>query len=113
MPTAKTGQGKASTNGHRVIDLDQAKAARAEVAKEPVAIKFGGEEFELPAELPADFALLASEDREYEALRALFRADTERFFGLRPSLDDVTELIAQIGTVYGLSVGESPASANS
>jgi hypothetical protein len=105
MPAAKTTT-KASTNGHRVIDLDQARAARAEVAKEPVKIKFSDAEFELPAELPADFALLASEDREYDALRALFRDDTERFFALRPSLDDVTELIEQIGSVYGLSTGE-------
>ena len=99
----KTGQ---STNGHRVIDLDQARAARAEVANEPVSIKFAGEEFELPAELPADFALLAAEDRDYDALKALFRDDTERFFAQRPSFDDVRELMTQIGTVYGLTAGE-------
>lgn len=99
-------QQKASTNGHRTIDLNQARKARAEVEREPVKMTMGDETFELPVEIPADFALLSSENRVREAVQVLFGDGADRFFAAKPSIDDLNELISQVSTVYGLDEGE-------
>lgn len=105
MAAQKT-KSKASSNGHRVIDLNQARSARAEAAKQPVLLKIGSAEIELPVEVPADFALLTAEGRMREAVEALFGEGAEQFFAAKPSLDDLNELISQVSEVYGLDEGE-------
>lgn len=97
----------------RVIDLDRARAARAEAKKEPVTLKFGGRDFTLPPEIPFDFAMYAAEGRLRESVGALIGDDAEAFFALRPSMPDIEALVDHARTVYGVKVGESPASAGS
>lgn len=110
MPAAKS-------NGHkpgRVIDLDRARAARAESQGEPVVLKFGGKDFALPVEMPLDFPLLAKEGQIREAVAALFSPeDAEAFFALRPSMEDITELAEASAKVYGVESGEAQASPSS
>lgn len=101
----------------RELNLDAARAARAEVAGEPPVIVFGGERFTLPRELPADFALRAAAGDLQDALSALFDDDDatrERFWALKPSLNDVLALVEGIGGLYGFDgLGESSASGDS
>lgn len=104
MPAAKTT--KASTNGHRVIDLNRARAARAEAAKQPVLLKIGDAQIELPVEVPADFALLSADGRVREAVEALFGEGADEFFKAKPSIEDLNELIGQVSEIYGLDEGE-------
>jgi hypothetical protein len=94
----------------RSIDLDAARAARAEAAGEPVALTFGGKTIALPPELPADFALLLADGDFRGAVKALLNEDAQWFFDLRPSMDDLKALAEGAGEVYGLTEGESEAS---
>ena len=103
----------AKTAAGRTINLDEARAARAEAAGEPVALVFDGQTFTLPIEMPADFALLAADNRFREAVAALIGPDAEKFFALRPSMADLTELASAAGEVYGINQGEAGASATS
>jgi hypothetical protein len=107
----------AGKNGHgaaRVIDLGAAKAARAEAQNEPVVLKWDDKtSFTLPVEMPADFALLASEGDLRGAVTALIGDQAQKFFELRPSMEDLTALAELAGSVYGLTAGEAPASDDS
>jgi hypothetical protein len=112
-------KGAPTTNGgppaQRIIDLGKARAARAEAHNDPVVLRWDDEtEFTLPPELPADFALLAFEgDLRGSIVALLGDEDAARFFALRPSMNDVTELAESAARVYGIEPGESPASAKS
>lgn len=106
-----TARKAASSKGARSIDLDAARAARAEIADEPVRLTFDGKTIELPVEMPADFALLLADGDFRGATTALLGDDnTGWFFDLRPSLDDLKALTKGAGEVYGLTAGESEAS---
>ena len=102
---------------NRKIDLDarrRARAAEAEADHEPVEITFGDSKFELPAELPWRFASLLFRGEVDAALAAAFgESEYERFMGLDPSVDDVQGLVEDLSAAYGLSEGESLASASS
>ena len=92
-------------------------------------MRLGGENFELPAELPVEalehLATLAAavEGGDREALGAagpllaLFRTllgeDWPRFAAERPSLEDMLALLDAAMPAYGGSAGESPASGGS
>lgn len=117
-PTRK----KPSANGTapgRVIDLGAARAAReaarSEAQRKPVTLAWSDDiSFELPVELPADFAMCAREGDLRGAVAALLGADkVEEFFALRPSMEDLNELVEAAAPVYGITPGESPASASS
>lgn len=97
----------------RIIDLAAARAARAEAQREPVILKWDeGIEFTLPPEMPVEFALCAQEDNMRGALTALLGDDQAgEFFALRPSMDDINDLSQLAGEVYGVTPGESVASA--
>jgi hypothetical protein len=96
----------------RVIDLDGARAARKET--QPVTLKFGGKEFELPSELPIMFAELATQNKMQEALQALLGSEqSEDFFALSPSVQDLEEFANAITEVYGLDEGKSERSLGS
>jgi hypothetical protein len=93
----------------RKIDLDAARAARAE--SEPVTVVFGGEEFTLPPELPLEAATAAGEPTRF--IEVMFGDQHEAFMQLRPSMNDVMTLANGIAAAYGFaSVGESVASGN-
>lgn len=98
----------------RVIDLDAARAARAEALGEPLVVRFGGEEFTLPAEVPYDYlALLASGDPRAAINALLGEAEAPRFWQQRPSVGDMRVLMEGIEEAAGLKEGEAPASGSS
>lgn len=96
----------------RIIDLCAARAARLEALGAPVILKWDeGVEFTLPVEMPAEFALRAQEGNMRGALEALLGDQTAEFFALQPSMDDINDLSEMAAEVYGMSPGESMASA--
>jgi len=102
----------AESASSRVIDLDGARAARTE--SQPVTLKFGGKDFDLPGELPFMFAEYSRQERIDEALAALLGEDqAKQFFALNPSIEDLTSFTEAIVKVYGLSEGKSEGSQNS
>lgn len=114
----------------KVIDLDQIGAARREAKEERPQVRFGGEMFDLPVELP--FAVVEAVGRMRElqeaqergeepdnlvlteamsdVARALFGRKFRRFLDLGPSLEDISDLLQHIAPAYGISSGESEAS---
>lgn len=93
------------------IDLDQLRAVRLEHdGSEPKFFLFGGEKFALPPELPWDFALALSDGEVRGGFRTLMGdEDYERFMALRPSAQDMTELIKGLDGLYVGSPGEASA----
>jgi len=96
------------------LDLDAARAARAEAAGETHALVFGAVEFPLPAELPADFAFRLADGETRGALEALLAERFEEFWERRPTIEDLTALAEGVAKLYGFGdPGESSASAPS
>lgn len=105
------------------IDLDKSRAARdaarAEKGETGHSIIFGGETFDLPVEMPAEFAFAYAEGRLWDAVLALFDAEQAKAFrDHRPTLDDLVELSDQASDLYmgagpGAGPGESKASGKS
>ena len=115
-PAAKkvAGRKPAAAKPGRRIDLNAARAARAELDREPVFIEIGDDVYELPAELPAEFALVSAEGDLRGAVFALLgQEDAERFFSHRPSFDDLQAMIEGVGASYGIEPGEAKASGRS
>lgn len=121
-----------------VTDLDKKRAARNEQNPEPHAIVLGGEKFVLPLEMPLDIieplmdvqtvqGTLPEDPKDMKpeqqvamihALQAtctaiLGEADYKRFRSVRPSLEDYQAFVDASLAAYGLSEGESGASAES
>lgn len=115
------------------LDLDAARAARAEQGGEAPVVGFGGVDFVLPSEPPfafleglGRFAEAAKDIPEgdleaasrttpmlIEAVGCLFTSEQwEQFNGLRPSYNDLMELVNGLGKLYGLGedLGESQGS---
>ena len=92
------------------LDLDSARAARAEKQEEFV-IAFGGRDYTLPAEMPLEFAEHLVNVQLRAAMATLLDdEDLDEFMAAKPSLDDVAEL----AQAYGFSgLGESRASRSS
>lgn len=96
------------------IDLDALRAARHESDTDtsPNRIVFGGEEFEIPLEAPADFAMFLAMGQLKPAFAELLgdepvkgsdSSEFERFWNLKPSVDDLEALITHLEQdVYGL-----------
>jgi hypothetical protein len=93
------------------FDLDAARAARLEARGEPRLFLFGGQKFELPPELPAEFAYLLDDAKE--ALRFLLDGQFDDFWAQRPSAQDLIDLVAWITKTYRAALGESTASGSS
>jgi hypothetical protein len=93
------------------FDLDAARAARLEARSELRLFLFGGQKFELPPELPAEFAYLLDDAKE--ALRFLLDGQFDDFWAQRPSAEDLIDLVAWITKTYGAALGESTASGSS
>ena len=110
----------------QVIDLDAISAARREAKKERPSVRFGGEEFELPAEMPfavveavgrlqpeeeggqVDSAVIA--ESMADIARSLFGKKFRKFLDLGPSVEDIMALLEHVAPAYGLKPGESEAS---
>lgn len=96
------------------LDLDAARAARAEARGEPPTVTIGGETFTLPAELPMRYVWTLVEGDDMDALKVLFDGQLDRFIAADPTREDILALVAGVPKLYGLgSPGESPASAGS
>jgi hypothetical protein len=96
------------------LDLDAARAARAEARGEPPTVTLGGETFTLPAELPMRYVWTLVEGDDMDALKVLFDGQLDRFLATEPTREDILALVAGVPALYGLaSPGESPASAGS
>lgn len=111
-----TSPDKPGANGaglSRVIDLDKSRAARLEGKGEPVVVKFNGQDFTLPAEMPVEFALDADAGDLRGAIVALVGDQAADFFALKPSVEDVGELVDSVERIYGVEPGEAPASPDS
>lgn len=93
------------------VDLDAARAARAEARGESTTVVVGGREYELSPELPVEFAEHMRFDRIKDALGTLLADpdDLEAFWATRPTIDDVIE----IARTYGVDLGEFMASSTS
>jgi len=107
-----------------IIDLDQIAAARREATAECPVVRFGGEEFTLPPEMP--FAIIEAVGRmqnEDEATRnaalaesmgdiahSLFGSKYRKFLDMGPSVQDISALLESVPKVYGLveSAEETP-----
>lgn len=96
----------------RVVDLDAARVARAEVQGEPPVVVLGGERFTLPHEMPFTvMEALIARDRE-GFMRPLLGDSYDRFWALGLSAEDRDEFIEQVLTVYGMSGGSGNSSAS-
>jgi hypothetical protein len=106
------------------VDLDKARAARAEANGEAPTVTFGGEVFTLPVEMP--FGIIervgdmtkAQEQQDGLELaailsdisRMLFGERFEEFNALQPSMVDMQVLLDSVVPLYGATPGESAAS---
>ena len=95
----------------RTINLDAARAARAEAHAEPVTVIFDANEYKLPAELPIEAATKANDPMAF--LEVLLGDRHVEFMASRPSMQDVLTLAEGIAKAYGFeSAGNSSASAS-
>lgn len=97
----------------RIIDLDAARAARAEISGEAPIVSFGGQQFRLPNEMPFDFAALLQEGKIADAIRYLLDDQADAFFAIKPSVPDMMFFAEALTDVYGMSPGGSVASSAS
>jgi len=106
------------------LNLDEARAARAEVAKpeEAPAVEFGGERYMLPVELPFGvFMRMAGLKKDpakgldamTDLLTVLFGERTDEFLAAGPSLADLLVLMNHLTDMYGVDEGEAEASLSS
>jgi hypothetical protein len=106
------------------INLDEARAARAEATKVHPTLVFAGVEYELPLELPlplvtnlkklADASKKKDGDAVTQALldsmESLLGARYEEFMAAGPSVNDLSVIVEGIPGEYGLGLGEASAS---
>lgn len=101
-----------ATNGaaSRTIDLDAARAARAEKLGPAPTVVVGGESFDLPRELPADvvtaYGLAARGDVTgiFDALEQLFGATAWAKIKVGLSWDDAAFLLEESTKLYGFTL---------
>lgn len=95
------------------LDLNAARAARAEQEREPMTVTLGAKTFGLPSELPTRFAMLSATGDWVEAMTLLLNGQADAFFD-ESTTADLQEFVEQIATLYaGASSGESSASGSS
>lgn len=92
----------------RVIDLDAARAARAEAAGVAPRVIFAGKEYAMPVELPwaiVEAAAGGDADALVSAIRLLLGDQWAAFQEAGPSVADMQLLIGHVAGVYGLDSG--------
>lgn len=108
MPAPKTKK-EVQPDPGRVIDLDQARAARAEArgGKEAPQIKLDNRHWQLPAEIPVDFVMEAERGNFRRAFTFIFDEKVGAEFNeIGLSLDDVEALAEGVYEVYGVDTGK-------
>lgn len=100
------------------IDLDAMRAARAEArakaGDEKHTFVFGGETFDLPAELDLDLGVSIMNGNVWGSLTGLVGDQWDRFYAHKPHLEDAVDLVRSLAPLYGFAdPGESPASPSS
>jgi hypothetical protein len=93
----------------RVIDLDAARAARAEANAEAPVVRFGGVDYTLPVELPwAMVEAAASGDAGglVTAVKLLLGDQWETFESAQPSIGDLRILVEGVAELYGVDSGK-------
>jgi hypothetical protein len=93
------------------IDLDARRAARAEHANAPHEATLGGRVYRFKPRMPLEFTDLLSAGRMGEAM-ALLLVDPDDWQAMRAAVPDEDDLMA-IAELYGVDLGEAPASAPS
>jgi hypothetical protein len=88
----------------RVIDLDAARAARAETQRDAPVLHYANRDWTLPAELPFAFAEAAGGDTKdvVRALSALMGDQWDDFIRSGITLADIEVLVEGIPEVYGI-----------
>jgi len=93
----------------RTFDADAAHAARAEQLGETPVLRFGGEEYALPAEVEYDIAVQIAGLPFKEAVQLILGDEQfERFWAHKPTAADVLAIDEWMGELW--KTGESPAS---
>ena len=93
------------------IDLDAARAARAEAEGEHTTIIFGGETFTLPREFTFSAAEAAERGDWRSFIFEVLDGQAETFFSKKPTLEDFVVLGQELFRIkVGAQVGEAPAS---
>lgn len=93
----------------RVIDLDQARAARAEARGKTEAprIKLDNRHWQLPAEIPLDFLTEVERGNFRRGFTFLFEGEVgEEFLAVGLSIEDLEVLSEGVYEVYGLDRGK-------
>lgn len=89
----------------RVIDLDAARLAREEVQGAAPVIRFAGQDWQLPRELPFEIAEAAASGDATAALKGiqiLLGSRWEEFKACGPTLGDIVVIVQGIGELYGV-----------
>jgi hypothetical protein len=100
-----------------LINLDAARAQRAEAGGYRYGVVLGGEHFVFPAinEWPVEITNLLQAGDLVGALKLLLpERDHDRFFARHPTMGDMNELFESLGKVSGVGgLGNSPRSGRS
>lgn len=99
--------------GGRVVDLNAARAARAEIDREAVMVAIGEETFTLPVEMSYDVLRLAARGDMDGAILALLGGDQDaanRLYSQKLTMDDLEALIDGASEMYGVGAGKKKAS---
>lgn len=94
------------------IDLDAARAARAELDEQGPEIVFKGQRFPLPAEMPFSVAELWYKGDTKAGLNLLLAERAEAFWELEPTVQDAQALIRGVSQEYGFGGGSPESSAS-
>lgn len=106
---AKTNGAPAKKKPERILNLNAARAARAEAEREPVLLEFGDETFTLPVEMPYDLVRLSSQGDLDGAILSLFDGDqkaADRLYAQKPTMDDLHALVDGLADLYGVGEGK-------
>lgn len=82
------------------IDLDALRAARQEASGEPHFVKFGGDRFHLPFEIPVDVGLALADADYWTALQVVLGDQFDAFKTKRPSQEDVLAFLGEMLRLY-------------
>jgi hypothetical protein len=97
-----------------LLDLDAERAARAAARGKPPEIKLGEKIYVLPAELPFEFMenMLYAKREPHLLIEAVKLVFGDAFDEVRPklSVSDMDILMDRVPLLYGMRLGESPAS---
>lgn len=94
-----------------VFDLDARRAARREAKGESFRLKFGGEVYNLPPELPVGIMSMFDDDdiEMMEIIRRLLGDETDRILAAGLTMEDFLEIVEG----YQVGLGEAVASKQS